>query len=284
MAELLGLVFVTFFAGITTSFQPCLFPLLPSYLSYKTHVEEDRRQGFYSSVYLTLGIMVVFLSLTLLIKLGSAGLAGFLTSYFLPFNTLMALLLFFLGIIMLIGFNLPFTSRGPELASRMLSKVEEDQLSTSFFMGLGYTLIAAPCAAPVFLALLPLIVTIDFMTAIIIMVIFSIGAGIPFLIIGIAIPDIKLKIVTTYHKFAGYVTPISGIFLILISFYLLNLYVLPYNPLNIGLWTFSGIQERFLSLIYIIGLGLFLIALILIIAGLYFKHYFIARSNTQSEI
>ena len=86
MQELLPLYLLSFISGILTTLQPCIFPLMPTYLSYMTNSKKSSKQGIISSFYLINGIMVVFLAIALLIKSGQVWLGLFLNTHVVEFN------------------------------------------------------------------------------------------------------------------------------------------------------------------------------------------------------
>ncbi|MHA2366290.1 MAG: cytochrome c biogenesis CcdA family protein [Candidatus Hodarchaeales archaeon] len=272
MADIISIFLLSFSVGLITSFQPCLFPILPSYFSYITQSEKDKLKGLFSSLALTLGIMTIFLFIALLVKAGMFGIKYLIDQYSVEFNMLMAIFLFILGLFLILGFSLPFSERAPSFAQKILQKSDEDRFLTPFLMGLLYTLIAAPCGAPIFLALLPIINSLDAISAIFFVLIYSLGAGMPFIILGGIMPEIKSSLISNYQIIGEYVNIISGVLLFLMSFFLINAYVIPYNPITIGPWHFNGFEENLLAMIYLIGLGVPLLILSGFVIILYLKN------------
>ena len=268
MTDIIPLISLAFISGIATSFQPCIFPLLPTYFSYMNSYKTEKisiYEGLIVSVFLTLGILVIFLTLGLLVKIGQFGLNTFLNSHVVEFNLVMAILLIIFGILMLFGKELTFFYRLPGISSIIVSQDPQNKLIASFLLGLAYTAIAAPCAAPIFLYILTQLIFFDPISTILIILIYSIGCGIPFLVIGIAYPNFSHEIKTDYNQIAKYIKPFSGFILLTMSFYLLNRYVLPFYPIIFGSFSFSGFNNELISNIYI---GVFVLLIISLVIGL----------------
>ena len=267
MAELLPLFALSFISGLATSIQPCIFPLLPTYFSYMTSDKEKNnyKEGLLSSIFLTLGILVIFLLLALLVKMGQLGFASFLNRYNIEFNFIMSIILLVLGLTMIFKIELSIFYRLPGISSILLNKNTENHLIASFLLGLSYTAIAAPCAAPIFLALMTQIVFLTPIEIVIIMSIYSIACGLPFFIIGILYPEFNTQIKSSYKNVVAYIKPFTGLILLSMSFYLINIYVLPYYPLVIFDFVIYGIAESILSMVYILLFIILLIALLIFV-------------------
>ncbi len=268
MPDILPLISLAFASGIITSFQPCIFPLLPTYFSYMNSYKSEKvsiLEGLIVSVFLTLGILVIFMTLGLLVKVGQFGLNTFLNSHVPEFNFVMAVLLIIFGTLMLFGKELTFFYRLPGLSSIIVSQDPQNKLIASFLLGLAYTAIAAPCAAPIFLSIIGQLVFFDPISTVLVILIYSIGCGIPFLVIGLAYPNFNREIKTDYSQIAKYIKPFSGFILLAMSFYLLNNFVLSYYPITLGTFIFSGFNKQIISNIYI---GAFVLLVILLVVGL----------------
>ncbi|OLS20138.1 MAG: Thiol:disulfide interchange protein DsbD [Candidatus Heimdallarchaeota archaeon LC_3] len=276
MTELIAIFGLSFIAGITTSFQPCLFPLLPTYTSIMSNSDDNIKNSLINSIFLTTGIIIVFTSLAILVKIGFLGISNILFRYAVEFNLLMAIFLTILGVVMILGMSVPFTSKGQQLSAKILEKYGDSNYA-SFLLGIVYTLMAAPCAAPIFLALIPIISVIEPITAIFAMIFYSIGAGMPFLLVGIIMPEMRTNFTTKFRYLSKHMKTISGVVLLLMSYYLLNNYVLPYYPLKIGNIKFTGFADEIINGFYVIVLGgpllIFLIILLIFYINMFIKKY-----------
>jgi len=245
-----------------------------------TNGKKSSKQGIINTIFLSIGILVVFLFLALLIKGGQVWIATYLTTYTVEFNIIMAILLFIFGLLMILNIDMVIFYRLPAILRTNLSFSSENSFISSFYLGLSYTAIAAPCAAPIFLSLISLIILLEPLAITSLIVLYAIGASFPFLIIGITIPHIKYNLNKQFNQVARLIKPISGTILILMSIFLLNAYYFPYYPLKIGETTFRGLGEYFLFEIYVIILGLPLIVLLLYISVLYLKKIYYEKKKT----
>ena len=271
MQELLSLYFLAFTSGVLTTLQPCIFPLMPTYLSYMTNGNQSSKQGVIGSIFLTIGILIIFLFLALLIKAGQIWIAIFLNSYTVEFNVLMAIILLILGLLMILKVDLTIFYRLPNLSRIHTSHKPENSIISSFYLGLSYTAIAAPCAAPIFLSLITLIIVLQPTVISLMILVYAIGAGSPFLLIGLIIPSIKFNLNMKFNQIAKWIKPISGFIIILMSLFLFNTYYFPYYPITINNIQFKGINEYLLFKLYLIILGIPFLILIIFVLYIYIK-------------
>jgi cytochrome c biogenesis protein CcdA len=235
LIEFLVLTGTMLTAGITTSLYPCLFPLLPSYLALTMQTGNSRRKGVLSAVYLTLGIVTTFLLLAVIIKFSIGNIMNFLIKSSVDLNVILSLILFISVMIIFIGpEKLPLVNRTPQLAQNVLNKAQDDTMSTAYIMGLVYTLIAAPCAFPVFFVVISEIIILDNLTAFLAILIYSFGSGIPFMILGGLIPEAKQTIFQKYRSIAPKIKYITAGILLFMALYLFDNFYFFYNPIEIG--------------------------------------------------
>lgn len=259
-------------AGVATSLSPCLFPLLPTYLALTMQTDNNRRKGFFSAIYLTLGIVTTFLILAVVIKLSIGNVIDFLLKSSVDLNVFLSLILFISVIIIFIGpEKLPLVNRTPQFASNILDKAQNDTMSTAYVMGLVYTLIAAPCAFPIFLAVISEVIVLDSLTAFLAILIYSFGAGIPFMILGGLIPEAKQTIFHKYKSIAPKIKYITASILLFMALYLFDNFYIQYNVINInGLVYYNGLGfDWWNAFIYL------LLAIIAIVGGVAFLFLYI---------
>jgi cytochrome c-type biogenesis protein len=267
MEEIVSIFFISFLAGISTTFQPCLFPLLPTYFSIMTNANDTGKQSFMNSIYLTSGIILIFSLLAIFVKISFLGLSNFLFRYTVEFNFIMAIFLVILALTMILGVSMPLSSRVQQSSYKFLEKYRDNNLN-SFILGVAYSLMAAPCAAPIFLALIPLINVINPTTALFAMMTYSIGAGLPFIFVGLILPEMRSNFTNKVKNLSKYMKNVSGTILLLMSYYLLNNYVFPYYPIRISELTFWGINSDLLTQIYVLILGIPAVLLVIMLSVL----------------
>lgn len=176
--------------GLSASFYPCLFPVLPSYIAFVS-TEEGKQailNGLVTSVLVTLGIMTVFVGMGMVFS----SVVGFFADNYENFRFLQGILLVILGGLLIFGisFNITKVWEVSAFAHDYISRFHNPWF-VAYLIGLFFALLAAPCALIVFLATFTLIAGEGLITTVMVMVLFSVGAGIPFVIIGVIVPALK---------------------------------------------------------------------------------------------
>jgi thiol:disulfide interchange protein DsbD len=138
---------VAFFAGVLTSFTPCVYPMIPVLLGFIGAKDvKTKKQGFIISISYAIGISIIYALLGTL----AAGF-GFMfgvvqTNPIVLF--IVANIFIFLGVLSLGLFNIPTLGFGVKKAPTRTGALG------AFFLGIASGFVAAPCAAPVFIAIL----------------------------------------------------------------------------------------------------------------------------------
>lgn len=211
-----------FSLGLSASFYPCLFPLLPSFVAYLSNAHEKWWRGALAGTLVTLGVMSVFVTLGLVFS----RVIDALSPYYNEFRFLQGLLLIFLGLLLIanISFSFGALHSASSAANDFLDRISNEWMK-SYFIGFSFAALAAPCAIIVFLTLFTITATESAPAVVLLMMIFSIGAGIPFLVMGILVPEMKdsfsqyniQKMRLVMPRLAGTLVFLVGIFLVLES-------------------------------------------------------------------
>ena len=173
----LGLSFV---AGCLTAFSPCIYPLIPITLSVMgARVYQSRVHGFLIALTYVLGMTIMYATLgSLFASLGMV-LGSFMQHPYVLFA--LAAFLLCMG---LSSWGL-FSVVLPERFSTKLAYVGGQGFKGALFMGIVSGFLAAPCTGPVLASILTLIATgQNLMFGTLLMVCFSFGLGLPFLLLG----------------------------------------------------------------------------------------------------
>ncbi|MFX0113573.1 MAG: cytochrome c biogenesis CcdA family protein [Candidatus Hodarchaeota archaeon] len=211
-----------FSLGLSASFYPCLFPLLPSFVAYLAKAHENWWRGAFAGGLVTLGVMTVFVALGLIFS----SIIDSISPYYNEFRYLQGILLIFLGILLIVNIsvNIGKLHSASSVAYDFLNRFS-NEWAKSYFIGFSFAILAAPCAIIVFLTLFTLTASESALTVILLMVAFSIGAGIPFLVMGVLVPQMKdsfsqydvQKVRQVMPRLAGFLVVLVGIFLVLES-------------------------------------------------------------------
>lgn len=169
---------LVFLAGITLSFTPCVYPLIPVTAGYiGVNAGGSRRRGFVYSLIYTSGIAVTYAGLGLL-----AALTGKLFGSVSAHPATLSLV----GIvIMLFGFSM-LTGKAPFFAGAGKSaKAGNGGYASLFVLGLTSGLIASPCVAPALGSILVYIAsTRDILYGTSLLLAFAYGLGATLMLVG----------------------------------------------------------------------------------------------------
>ncbi len=226
-----------FLLGLIASFQPCLFPILPTFVAHLISEETDGEQsndmgqvpgdvqvnapkklnGFIASLLVTLGIMSVFTTLSLL----SSNVLLYFSNRYLFFRSTQGIILIIFSVLMIMGSTLHLTlfDRMSTAANNAIDRIENPYV-TSLVIGLLFTLLAAPCAFVIFGTAFTLIAGTTAAESVMLMAIFSLGAGTPFFILSGILPSVKDKIIRNRQSIQRKFTILSGVLIFIVGVYL----------------------------------------------------------------
>ena len=208
-------------AGFASFLSPCVLPLVPIYLAGLAGPEileakTDKRSAhiFLHSLAFVIGFTVVFIALG-----AGAGLAGFAISANIAIiRRVASILLIVFGSILLLGQKIPqlnFAKRFSPSQSKTTGYLR------SFVTGAIFTMILTPCVGPILAGILTLAVASETASqGAALLAVYSLGLGIPFLIIGAAF-DVVLPLLRRIQRYSRIIYIISGVVLIVLG--ILNL-------------------------------------------------------------
>lgn len=166
--------------GLLTALSPCVYPLVPITLSvmgarqYQSHIH-----GFLVALSYVVGMALVYTTLAFIFASLGILLGAVMQSTIM---LIMLAVIFFIFALFMFGL-IPFVV--PESFLRKLSNIGGKGFKGAFLMGMVAGLIAAPCTGPVLGFILTLIAEKqDIAGGIGLMLAFSLGLGLPFLLLG----------------------------------------------------------------------------------------------------
>lgn len=175
---------VAFLGGLLTFFSPCVLPLLPIYLSYlagtaggDSDLKARRKQTLMNAVAFSVGFTVSFVLIGLVFY-------GVMSQFRVSgwFSKVLGVVLIILGLHTLGVYRIPFLLRD----SRKLDndKLNAFTIGSSFLMGLLFAAGWSPCIGPILATILSLTTAASgsMLGAALMMLIFSVGLAIPFII------------------------------------------------------------------------------------------------------
>jgi cytochrome c-type biogenesis protein len=177
-------IILAFIAGLVSFLSPCVLPLIPAYLTFLagTTLKEKydvgtRTRIFLSSVFFVLGFSVIFSVLGVLLQ-------SVLSSIAYDLQTILG----YIGGIIIMFFGLMLLGIIKIQALEAERKIQIRGLNasylTSFIFGAAFAVGWTPCVGAVLGGILTLAVT-DPGTAFPLMLSYSLGLGIPFLLVGL---------------------------------------------------------------------------------------------------
>ena len=218
--ELLNISFLTALgAGFASFLSPCVLPLVPIYLAGlagpeilggHNHTEKRRVHIFLHSLVFVAGFSMIFVILG-----AGAGMAGLsLAANMFLIRRIASIILIVFGALLLLGQKIPqlnFTKHFNPKQTRATGYLR------SFITGIIFTLVMTPCVGPILGGILTLAVASETASqGAELLGIYSLGLGIPFLIIGAAF-DAVLPLLKRISRYSKVVYIISGIVLVVLG-------------------------------------------------------------------
>lgn len=207
----------TFLEGIASFISPCLLPMIPIYISYFIGENEDENnknnKALINSVGFVLGFTFVFLILSIL----ASSLGSFVS------RQIKYIKIFFGVLIIVLGFNYIGILKINFLNKSKAFNFKKENLNflKSFIFGVLFSISWTPCIGS-FLssALLMVARHQNIFKGIILMLLYSIGLGIPFIISAILLDKLK-KMFDFIKKHYNVIKIISGLILIIMGIYMI---------------------------------------------------------------
>jgi len=200
-------------AGFLSFFSPCIIPLIPAYIMYLTGVtmEEDLKDKRLLALSRTLGFIIGFT--IIFVIMGTS--ASFIGKVFIRnkkiFAKISGLLITFFGLNMMGIFNIGFLNRTRQVSTP--KKVTNWFSST--LMGMAFAAGWTPCFGPVLASILVYAGGTDTVSkGVILLLIYSIGMAIPFILTALFI-NIFIDLVNRTEKFLIYLPKIGGLIMVI---------------------------------------------------------------------
>ena len=173
---------ISYFAGILTSFTPCVYPLIPitaSVITSQNSEHKSKKMSFFLSLSYVLGISLVYALLGMFAAL-SGKIFGQLSTN--PYaNLFVGSFIILLALNMLDVFYIPL----PSFMQNRNSQNKSKSIINVFFIGLVSGLVVAPCTAPPLAVLLTFVATTQkVFTGGLALFLFSFGMGTLLILIG----------------------------------------------------------------------------------------------------
>ena len=204
----------TFLEGIASFISPCLLPMLPIYISYfMGEQEENNKKAIINSIGFVLGFTIVFLILSIF-----ASTFGMLISKYLKYiKIVFGIIIILLGLnyMELLQFKFLNKNKGIKFNTKNLNFFK------AMLFGILFSISWTPCIGS-FLSSALLIVAKgqNLIKGIILMLLYSVGLGIPFVISVVLMEKLKniFNVIKNNYKI---IKKVSGIILIVMGLYVM---------------------------------------------------------------
>lgn len=201
--------FIAFLEGIITFISPCILPMLPLYISYFANGENNKRKTLVNALGFILGFTIVFVLL--------GAFAGVLGGLLKRYETIVNLVTG--AIVVLLGLNFTGLIKiGFLNGTRKLNvQIQNIHFLTSVLFGMIFAIGYTPCVGAFLGSALMMASRQGTMgEGILMLVIYSAGLGIPFLISAMLIDRLKatFRVIKSHYRVINLV---SGIFLIVLG-------------------------------------------------------------------
>ncbi len=211
---------IAFIAGLFSFLSPCVLPLVPGYISFISGVdlEEFKERDDCRRVILHSGIKSIFFvfgfSLVFILLGASATVAGkFLEAYRPVLSKIAGVVIVFLGLHLIGLLKLKFLY----FHKKIDVKRSSPGIFTAFFVGLAFAFGWSPCIGPILAGILAVASQQDtMMKGIILLSVYSLGLGIPFILSGFLI-GYFMHFFNKYKRFIRIGEIVSGGILVLVG-------------------------------------------------------------------
>ena len=204
----------TFLEGIASFISPCLLPMLPIYLSYFIG-EDDKKtsKALINAIGFVLGFTIVFL----LLSIFASQLGMIISSNITYIKIVFGIIIILLGLNYMEIFQIKFLNRSKQIHA----DTKNLNFVKAMIFGILFSISWTPCIGTFLSSALLLIAKQqDMMKGILLMIVYSIGLGIPFIVSVVLIEKLK-EMFNFIKKHYNIIKKISGIILIIMGIYMI---------------------------------------------------------------
>lgn len=208
-------MFIAFGAGFLSFISPCVLPLYPAFLSYITgmsvnDLKEENAMFNLKSLLHTVFFLIGFSSIFIVLGFYTSFIGQFLQTWQDIIRQIGAILIIFFGLVIVGILNFEFLMKDKKITF----KNRPSGFFGSFIIGMAFSLGWTPCTGPILMSVISLAAT-DPNAGLIMMIAYSLGFSIPFLLLSFFIGKMKWikRNGPRLVKIGGYVMIFMGIFL-----------------------------------------------------------------------
>ena len=205
---------LTFLEGLASFISPCLLPMVPIYISYFIgEAENNNKKAILNSIGFVLGFTTVFLILAIF----ASQLGTILSSNIRYIKVVFGLVIILLGLNYMEILNIKFLNK----SKAKNINTENLNFFKAILFGILFSVSWTPCIGTFLSSALLLVARQqELLKGIILMLLYSIGLGIPFIISAILIEKLK-NVFNFIKKHYDVIKRISGVILIIAGIYMI---------------------------------------------------------------
>lgn len=216
----IGLIFALA-SGVLSFFSPCVFPLLPAYITHLTggKIEDSKLQVNRTKLYLrSLGFIIGFTIIFIALGASASFVGKILMEYRVLIMQVAGLLIIIFGLQMagILKFKVLMMEK------KLHSNHKSNNMFSSVLLGMAFASGWSPCVGLALSSILLLASSSDtLMQGVFLLTAYSIGMAIPFFIISIVI-SYSLKTMRKINKYLSKLAFVNGMIMVLLGFLVLS--------------------------------------------------------------
>jgi len=213
--------FLLFLEGIITFISPCILPMLPLYISYFAGGIGNETKSRYNALVNSLGFVLGFTIIFTLLGTLAGTFGSFIKEQSVSINIFGGFIVILFGLNYMEIIKIPFLER----SLKMNSKIKAFKFLSSVLFGMIFAIGWTPCVGTFLGAALMIAVNSqDILKGTLMLLIYSIGLGIPFVICAILIDKLKgtFNFIKRNYKV---INKISGIILVIVGISIMTGYL-----------------------------------------------------------
>lgn len=204
----------TFIEGVASFISPCVLPMIPIYISY--FIGEDNKKvskAIINSVGFVLGFIIIFTLLSVL----ASSFGGIISNNIKYVKIVFGIIIILLGLNYMELINIKFLNK----TKSTNKKAKDLNFLKSMAFGMLFSISWTPCIGTFLASALLLIAkNQDMMKGILLMLVYGLGLGIPFIISAALLEKLK-EVFDFVKKHYDIIKKISGIILIIMGIYMI---------------------------------------------------------------
>jgi len=215
-------VIAAFGAGVVSFLSPCVFPLVPGYLSYiaGTTAREAQREGAARwrvtahALFFVLGFALIFA----LLGAAASSVGAVLSGHKLLLERVAGVMLILFGLFLarLVPLPVLFQERRAHVAGR------EPALLRSALVGVAFGAGWSPCIGPILGSILALAAAgTTLAQGVLLLLIYALGLGVPFILVGLVI-DRAGPLVRRINRYTGPISILGGAIMVVTGVLILS--------------------------------------------------------------